>query len=498
MKPRFPGGLSRRGFLAGLALAPRARAEGLTVGLQGTAGLSVDGPHRFVAVGGWTGFQPTSLHTRAEIKTGLHRAPRGTLSLWFSPLEDLTFSPSNQSQSQVPFKFPFLTDFHPGREVQRMKFGIFFTNTYPELVAKFAAGEVFPTLDHQLAPFVYVEAVRLRQGSWYHLALTWDRAARRLAIYLNGMLAGLNLQAENFEEAAPLLYVGNPMMLLRELRIEDREARADEIAAQYRAGQPAANEETDADLRRLLEPAFGAPLDLRRDASWSPVFERAFTRPGDLEGWLRQGPSEKYMHDFRMEITPEGLYLKTPAQIENETRMYLWSPANFEGDQWIEFDFRLESPKGLALLVLCASGMQREDYITDHGLPANGGMGFILRDLRNYHWEFVRRVEAMRPDVETQYLAKNPFGRRLHCGAIPRLEEDRWVRLRMIKAGPRLHGSMDGRTVFDVTDSPFDNNGPVYNFGRIAFRQMYHTALRYRNLTVFQRPQNRSAAGARK
>lgn len=285
MKPRFPGGLSRRGFLAGLALAPRARAEGLTVGLQGTAGLSVDGPHRFVAVGGWTGFQPTSLHTRAEIKTGLHRAPRRTLSLWFSPLEDLTFSPSNQSQSQVPFKFPFLTDFHPGREVQRMKFGIFFTNTYPELVAKFAAGEVFPTLDHQLAPFVYVEAVRLRQGSWYHLALTWDRAARRLAIYLNGMLAGLNLQAENFEEAAPLLYVGNPMMLLRELRIEDREARADEIAAQYRAGQPAANEETDADLRRLLEPAFGAPLDLRRDASWSLVFERglhAAGRPGRL------------------------------------------------------------------------------------------------------------------------------------------------------------------------------------------------------------------------
>jgi len=88
MKPRFPsrvqdpGGLSRRGFLAGLALAPRARAEGLTVGLQDTAGLSVDGPHRFVAVGGWTGFQPTSLHTRAEIQTGLHRAPRGTLSLW--------------------------------------------------------------------------------------------------------------------------------------------------------------------------------------------------------------------------------------------------------------------------------------------------------------------------------------------------------------------------------------------------------------------------------
>jgi len=479
--------MTRRGFLLSAALVAHARAESLRVTLNDETGLNIDGPHRFLTVAGRTGFQPTSLNTRAEVKTGLHRAPQGTLSLWFTPLEDLTFFPSNKSSSKVEFRFPLVADVHPGREVEHVKFGAYFANIYPQIVAKFAAGEVFPTLDHQLAPFVYVEAVRLRQGAWYQLALTWDRKARRLAIYLNGMLAGLNLEAENFEEAAPQLYLGNPMMLLRELRIEDRVASPAEIGAQYQAARPAANLATDADLRRLLEPAFGPPLDLRRDASWKSVYERAFTRPADLAGWLRQGPGEEYMADFRMETTPEGLLIKTPDKIENDTRMYLWSPITFEGDQWIEFDFRLESPRGLALLVVCASGMQREDYIADHGLPASGGMGFILRDLRNYHWEFVRRVEAMRPDVETQYLAKNPFGRRLHSGTIPRLEQGRWYRLRFVKAGPRLHGSIDGRTVFDVTDNPYENNGPVYNFGRIAFREMYRTALRYRNLAVFQR-----------
>ena len=144
--------------------------------------------------------------------------------------------------------------------------------------------------------------------------------------------------------------------------------------------------------------------------------------------------------------------------------------------------------RGLALVVMCASGMQRESFIDDHGVQSTGSMGTILRDVRNYHWEYVRRVEAMRTNVETQYLAKNPFGHKLHLSTIPRFERNRWYRLRLIKAGNRLHGSIDGQTVFDYTDTAFGNNGPVYNFGRIALRQMYHTALRYRNLELWTRP----------
>jgi hypothetical protein len=167
--------------------------------------------------------------------------------------------------------------------------------------------------------------------------------------------------------------------------------------------------------------------------------------------------------------------------------MYLWSRRTFEGDQWIEFDFRVESPRGLALLVACASGMQREDFFADHGIPSTGSMGTILSDVRCYHWEFLRRVEAMRTDVETQYLAKNNIGLKLALRCVPRLESNRWYRLRFVKAGRRLHGSFDGQTVFDVKDDPWTNNGPIYDFGRIGLRHMYNTTLRYRNLVVHTR-----------
>lgn len=497
--------LSRRAFLGVAAVAAAtpvsaaetsaATAQGLTVPLRDPTGLQIDGPHRFLSVAGLTGFQPTSLSTRASVKTDLHRGSQGTVDFWFSPLEDLTFFPSNQAASRVPFNFPFLSDTFPGREIDPMRFGVYLTSGYPAILAKFADGAIWSKLDFGLAPFVYAEKALLRQGLWYHLALTWDRVARRLVIYLNGMMAGHNLQADNFQDAAPVLYLGNPMMLLRDLRLQDHALSGEGIRSLYQQARPAENDLPDSDWRQMLSPAFLRPLDIERDASWTPVYECPFDRPGDLDGWVRQGPGEKFLGDFRMEQTPEGLFIRTPDALDKETRMYLWSQRTFEGDQWIEFDFRLESPKGLALLSICASGMQREDFIADHGVPPTGSMSTILRDVRNYHWEFVRRVEAMRTDVETQYVAKNPFGHRLHYGCIPRLEPHRWYRLRCLKAGPRLHGAIDGETVFDLEDDPFHNNGPVYNFGRIALRQMYHTALRYRNLVVYQRTPSRNAAG---
>lgn len=59
--------------------------------------------------------------------------------------------------------------------------------------------------------------------------------------------------------------------------------------------------------------------------------------------------------------------------------------------------------------------------------------------------------------------------------------------IKRVVASGRLHGSFDGQTVFDLTDSPFANNGPVYYFSQLGFRQMYHTTVRYRNLSVHER-----------
>ncbi len=75
----------------------------------------------------------------------------------------------------------------------------------------------------------------------------------------------------------------------------------------------------------------------------------------------KDGPSrlgDKFRDRFKLDITENGLYWETPDIIDTESRGYLWCPAKVEGDQWIEFEFQLVSPKGLALVMMCASGSQ--------------------------------------------------------------------------------------------------------------------------------------------
>lgn len=411
------------------------------------------------------------------------------MSFWFSPLEDLDFFPTTPGMSQlVPGaeSFPLVSDVFPAQQIGKMSFGVYWTGGYPQLVGKFTptTGHIMAHLDYGLAPFVYAERLTLRRGSWYFVVLTWDRPAQKLRLYVNGRMMGYYDSAGGFAEPSEELYLGNPMMIMRELTIEEAVLEEGEVLARYREKRPAGNDRADEDIRQAVDILERPPLNLKQDSSWKETYACGFNRQKELDEWVFQ-TGDKLRDQFELRATQEGLLAATPRMIDTESRMYLWSPRIFEGDQWIEYDFRLESPTGLSLLVVCCRGPQREDFILERGVEKTGSMGTILGKTVNYHWEYMRRVEMMRRDVETQYLSKNPWHWRLHYGCIPRLEQNRWYRLRFVKSGHRLHGSIDQKTVFDVVDDASANNGPLLNFGRIGLRQMYNTTMRYRNLVVY-------------
>src|SRR6266850_19228 len=60
-------------------------ANELTVPLTDDTNIAINGPHRFAKKAGLKGFQPTSLKTKAIVKTNIHRSPVGSVSFWFSP-----------------------------------------------------------------------------------------------------------------------------------------------------------------------------------------------------------------------------------------------------------------------------------------------------------------------------------------------------------------------------------------------------------------------------
>jgi hypothetical protein len=56
-----------------------------------------------------------------------------------------------------------------------------------------------------------------------------------------------------------------------------------------------------------------------------------------------------------------------------------------------------------------------------------------------------------------------------------------------MKTGNTISGYLDGKKIFEVEDTGFDNNGPVLNAGRVVLRQMYATSMLYRNFAIYQK-----------
>jgi hypothetical protein len=456
----------------------------------GGAALRIDGPHRFVRVNGKVGYQPLSLKTTFRIATDLQRGDAGTMVMWAAPLETLAVVSRMESwASKDPLAqyYNLLGDaLPPGDEAQTTFAWQWRSLWHPQMIAKFRAGR--PKPDFEPVPRVITEHLPLGEKKWYQFVLTWNHTQHRLRHYVDGILSGATNYAYRADAPRPELYLGNTAMVFGGLEIYDRELTAAEVASMYeRADYP----KDPAVRARLLDFFTVTPkpaVDWKPAAGWKQVYETSFTRPADLDRWIQQGCLGVPYSMKEKRITPDGLLLETPDEIANESRMYLWSPRSFEGDIAVQFDFRPERESGLALLVVQASGMQREDFIADHPRRTSGGMGTIIADrVRNYHWEFFRKTPDVRADLQTEILVKNPWTRPLGMSCIPDLETGRFHRLLFVQEGAHLRAAIDGHWALDAHDDPWINMGPVFNSGRIGIRLMYQTRMTFRDLKVWNR-----------
>jgi len=455
--------------------------------------VKLTGPHRFLLLSGRSGYQPLSIKTTLSLPSRRLQAERGTVTLCVAALEDLgvaTNRPAFADAQVAGQDYPLLMDAPSPRASRTSVFGWYWRSfLHPTMVAKFMKGTAGGgKADYGVTPYVPVEHLALHQYRWYHLALTWDKPASRLLVYVNGILAGVSASPFVAESPGDTLYVGNTAMVISDLMFFDRVLTPDEIVGEMAAigvhPEPA--------IRRELQDLFTVrprpPVNWQADTSWQMAYHSPLTDAKDTAAWVQQGSTEPAVRLKENQATPEGWLIQTADQIANETRVYFWSPQSFEGDVAVQFDFRPELDSGLALLVAQADGLQREDFIDDYPPRKSGGMGTIIGStVRNYHWEFFRKAVDVRADLGTQLLVKNPWQRPLGMVTREPIEVGRWHRLLFVQEGGRLRCAMDGVWLLDVMDSPWINTGPVFSHGRIALRLMYRTRMRFRDLTVWSR-----------
>jgi hypothetical protein len=465
-----------------------------------SSGLSesgrTDGPFRILELDGRKGINPTSIHTLIQYPAHNLNEAKGSLSYWVFALEEIfTFSRRDIMFTELnkgPHLFTLLSDNPNLGNFSDAAFLLTYEAAWhPAFLAKFYKGDVF--LDAIRAPqkaYAMASAFEMHRNRWYQFTLTWDFEKGEIFIYANGVRVASSDRLHTAfwrDRTGDSLYSGKPVFCFGEMKFHDNVLGPEEVAALYETDAIETDAAFQADLRRVYAGENPEPFNFEPEDDWNTRLQLSLEDPGHLEKFRIQGIAPV------VEITEEGLHIKTlPEPYEPDNRgkqMYLWTRDRFEGDLYVEFEFRPNQDFGLSVLVLQASGMTREDLEQDYPLRTTGNMHWIhSSDMRNYHLEYFRHMTAVRNDFDNAALVKNPYQMPLGFACLAaKLEIGEWHRLQVLQEGTDITVAIDGRRCFTASDRPFGNNGPVLNCGRIAIRCMINTDMHFRNLVVANR-----------
>jgi hypothetical protein len=458
---------------------------------------SIDGPFRVLELNGRKGVHPTSIHSLIRFPGHNLNQTRGSLTYWVFALEevasfwsrDVMFTELNKNPSMLPL----LSD-NPdlGNFIEAAFLLTFESGWHPAFMAKFYRGDIFAdAIRPPQKAYAMASAFEMERDQWYQFGLSWDFDAEEVYLYVNGVRIG---SSDRFHTAfkrdliGPELFSGKPVYCFGELKLFDLVMGTDDFKRLFEEEVTGFDPQLQKRLQRVHAGQDLEEFSFTPKSPWQKRFQTGLRNPSDLDNFKLQGVVEK------METTPEGLRIRTvdePYELRNHNKqMYLWIRGFFEGNLYVEYDFRPNHDFGLSVLVFQASGMSREDIERDYPQRTTGNMLWIhSSDMRNYHLEYFRHMNAVRNDIENAALIKNPYQWPLgySCSQQP-LTIGLWHRLQVLQKGPEITVAIDGIRQFTAFDRAFVNNGPILRCGRIALRCMINTDMHFRDMTVWTRP----------
>jgi len=446
-----------------------------------------------------SGVNTTSIHSMIEIEDHTLNNTKGSLTLWFMSLEDLSHMAHypNFLQNNPFYKnYTFISDRKELQDFEKCSFSINWNNTwYPQLYAKFFKGNIYPDAYHpKEKAIVSVEHLEIHKDIWYQLCLTWDKPDNSYKLYINGILIGISNQLTDglyFDEVGETLYVGNPCLCLSEIKFYSQCLISNDVNTLYQIETFSHDERYLKSLREIYVGENIEKFNWEVSELWKLQLDLTLTE-------------DKHLYDFYVQgcvnapsITKEGLLVETPNKMPRHNsgsgpdleQVYLWTNKNFEGDLYIEYEFMVLKEGGYSMLIFQASGMQREDFMKDYPLRTNGSMKMVFgEDVRSYYWGYYREMNDVRNDVATHFIVKNPWLRPLGYRCMDSsLDKCRWHKLQLLQEGEHIRCAIDDKVVLDVQDNAFNNNGPVLNFGRIAIRCMVRTKILFKNFRIYNK-----------
>jgi hypothetical protein len=461
-----------------------------------TSAVKLTGPARVLDIDGRKGLNLTSIHSLLQLKAHNMNEKKGTMTMWVLSLEDLgTANAKNSMSISNPFWtiYPFLSDYPNPQDIVSANFKMVFMNGWhPNLIALFGKGKLYETaFDLPHKALVEVSHFSFKKRVWYNFSMTWDHDKNQYRMYVNGVSVGKEDQHTAFkfhhDTINSSLYLGNPTLCYSGIKFYNSTLDQNQLYSLFKKESTKFDPYLEEVLKHTYEGKNRKSFNWKLDASWKQKLNLSLTNPTDLDSFYVQG------EPVQVAISKEGLLAETIDEEMTASRldkqMYIWTKKPFEGDLYVEYEYKTLRRGGLSLLLTQASGMNREDFMADYPLRTSGRMTMIYgEDVRSYHWEYYREMADMRNDLDNSALMKQPWNYPLAFGARDApLSIDTWHKLQFRQIGNKIVGAIDGKIMFECSDDGYINNGPVLDFGRIAIRLMLHSKMVFRNLKVYNR-----------
>lgn len=213
------------------------------------------------------------------------------------------------------------------------------------------------------------------------------------------------------------------------------------------------------------------------------IYDNPLSIAEDIESFVLEGQAN---------ITFENGYMRMESALPKEqgqkANFVLWCREDFSDNIEITWDFRPLSEPGLAILFLCAKGINGED-IFDASLQKRTGEYPLYHhgDINAFHISYFRRKEADERAFHTCNLRKSYGFYLVSQGADPMPDaveclED--YHMKAVKKGREVSFYINDLKIFEYEDDGVTYGG-LLSGGKIGFRQLAPMAALYRNLKIY-------------
>ncbi len=209
------------------------------------------------------------------------------------------------------------------------------------------------------------------------------------------------------------------------------------------------------------------------------AYSNPLRAPKDIRGWHTEG-------DAKLTFEAGGLVVESskPGGPLTEGNIVLWCGDDLPPSFIAKWKFQFISDYGLAMVLFCAKGQNGKNIFDPTIAERNGTYSqYVYGDINSYHITYY---------TNTPYSARNTCGLWKNAGFYladygPTVVEPASKEIytaTLVKVGGTVAMAINNWVITDFTDDG-KRFGPILDWGKIGFRQMKWTKMRYSDFEIY-------------